>query len=345
MVDLALALLRRRPYDNAFAAFEQRLSQARAEPFRMANAPAALCHYGTLDAFHGVLKDQTFWSTDHHTLDDPEELKAVEDRVDAVLATMTPPGRRSAALFRRFRMAYPKRRLHQVVTLYVSCFSTSIDDLSLWHSFAKMGGVCMVMKTFNDEAPPALYNGLQVSRSAHQVVYDADESERKIRAGFANVLREFEEFGPTADRFDREGYEPEFLNADGEPEGGVRLRAGLAAMVQLAMVAALAAISSKRDKFKHEAEWRWIGAFIDDVTRYVREKGTKRYLVLPLRAGGKRLEFEKIVVWGPDTAAMMPKVRSALVAAGYDQGTIEIVASKHPFSTSASTASDERIAS
>lgn len=274
-----------------------------------------------MEGLRGILTGQVFRATDHHDVDDKGELKAAENRVDAVLRELrrkvpTP----SARLLNAFFESYSSRRVADHVTVYLSCFTSMVDGPYHWESFAKNGGACLVLKAIPDETPPAMFRGFHLGRRALPVVYDATVWEERIRAGFLGVLREHEAFAETARIWKLED------------------EARQKTIVELAIVAANAGISAKDPKYREEAEWRWIAVSEPGPRRLPTEKSkptadskAKRYLPLRFRPGTKRFEIDEVIVRGPDSTGAISEAHEILRDAGYPPTAPNVRASEHPF--------------
>lgn len=301
-------------------------------PFRVqeGEAPPKLCHYTSMEGLRGILTGQVFRATDHHDVDDEGELRAAEDRVDAVLKELrlkVPAS--SAGLFDGFSSLYSTRRVADHVTVYLSCFTSMVDKLYHWKSFAKNGGACLVLKTIPGEIPPKMFRGFLLGRWHLPVVYDPAVSEERIRAGFLGVLREHEAFSETARIWN--------LEDDARQK----------TIVALAIVAAKAGISAKNPQYREEAEWRWIavsempsGRLPTEKTKTTGDGKGKRYLPLRFRQGTKPFEIDEVIVRGPDSAVAINEAQEILRGAGYPPNDHIVRVSEHPFEETASSPID-----
>lgn len=297
-------------------ALERRMESASSRPFQSASSPSVLCHYTSMEGLRGILLQQAFRATDHHDVDDKGELSAAEDRIDAVLADLaagaSPVGRDVLMHFHEF---YSVRRIRDYVTIYLSCFTSHRDELYHWQEFARTGGACLVLKAFPNETAPQMYRGAKLARSAHEVVYTESVWEDRLRAGFSAVLSEYE------------------LTRSDAALWGFADDARRFAVVQMALVAAYAGLSSKRSKYSREVEWRWIAVpDPDDIHRLVvEERNGKKFLTLRFREAPKMFDLEEVIVWGPDTDALTAEAGAILLAAGYPAGNPPVRVSTHPF--------------
>jgi hypothetical protein len=306
------------------AGFAARLTAAQGAPFSIQEGefPTKLCHYTSMKGLKGILTGQVFRATDHHDVDDKGELRAAEDRVDAILKELRPKvPAPSAGLFDEFFNFYSTRRVADHVAAYLSCFTSMVDQLYHWASFAKNGGACLVLKFIPGENLPVMFRGFRLGRSAFPVVYDAKVWEERIRAGFLGVLREHEAFAETARIWKLEDVAREKT------------------ILELAVVAANAGISAKDPRYREEAEWRWIAVPETAPGRLPTEKSEpnekgqqKRYLPLRFRPGTKRLEIDEVIVRGPDPTGAINEAHRILLEAGYPPTDLPNVrASEHPF--------------
>lgn len=220
-------------------AFEQGIRRASSGPFLPTAPLAVLCHYTSMKGLRGILGQQAFRHTDHHDLDDKGELGAAEERVRAVLANLAQSATADRDILATFYKYYAERPVRSHLTAYLSCFTSDRDKLRHWTAFAKAGGACLVLKAL-DELPPATYEGQNLGRGMFEVVYEEAVWEHRLRTGFTAVLSEYERWHSDADLW------------------GFAEEARTQLIVDLALVAAHAGLSSKTPQYREEVEWRWV---------------------------------------------------------------------------------------
>jgi hypothetical protein len=301
MVKYMLDSIRLPTVENYLRDFEVRLDGTMKDPFRDQNPPPVLYHYTSWDGLRGILTSQTIRATDHHDLDDAQELRAAENLVDGVVAELSSQvSEQSAQILRAFHAHYAGRRVADWITLYLTCFTSVRDNAYHWKMYAKNDGACLACRNLSDEVPPDEYLGVKIFRGSGRVVYDPQIAEARIRESFLNVLSEYERFAGV-------------LSPAAE---GARTKT----IVQLAIIAATVGITSKTIDYLNDAEWRATAAFTERaVDPEVNVRG-QRFLPLPCRSGGRRIVLEEVIVCGPDSTKAQTQAQEILREAGY-QGT------------------------
>lgn len=290
--------------------YERRLEGLIHRGFGGKGSPPVLCHYTTTDGLKGILRERTFWATAHADMADKKELRALDAVVDEVIAgvekeTVDP----ARDVLRQFRDQHPRTRAADLVMAYLRCFTAEADSLPHWESFTKSGdGICLQLRTLSEAAPSIFGPGLGLS--VLPIEYDADVWRSRVRVGVVAVLDECNAFVKTA---------------AADPKGYFRRRT----VVALAQIAALASVAAKNHEYSDEKEWRHvIVPYPADRVPVRTTPAGKRYLSLPVRANGKLLFIEKVIVRGPN----LDSVRSILADAGYpcdDAAMPDVLISNH----------------
>lgn len=302
------------PATYFMAAFKARLSAAGNRPWRVEVPPEVVCHYTDMAGLRGILTNQVIWATDHHDVEDKDELRAAEAVVDAVVLELRSSLPTQASdLLHEFHGRYSKTRIASVATIYLSCFTKERDASYHWDKFAPKGGACLVLKTVAGEEAPNFYRGVKLGRTGFPIAYDSLVWEARIREGLLGVIREYEAFARCALAWG--------INAEAREE----------TILALINVAAIAGISSKVRDLEPEAEWRWAAVSHSRQEPPVERHGDKRYLPLRFRPGDKKFELDELIVRGPDAAGALREAREILDQAGYSVGAPHIRFSNHPF--------------
>jgi hypothetical protein len=282
--------------------FNAQSEKAAMAPFTAPPPPPVLYHYTGWLGLERIVSDQNMAATAHYDLD--RELRIAETWVDEIVAELQAAASpRAAVLLGTFCDRYGNRRAADHLKIFLTCFSTTRDDCLLWERFAKNDGACLAFNTIVDgEALPPLHMGMPLARSHQPVDYNPTTSKDRIRRGFKSILDVFEEL-PRRNRA--------MMNAAGEE-----------AILNLILVACLAAITSKPPGDHPEAEWRYV-AFPDpsrmaELGKIILKDGRGRdFLPLRFRAPGKRLSLNEVIVFGPDPNAARSHAEEILKEAGY----------------------------
>jgi hypothetical protein len=268
------------------------------------NSPhRVLYHYTTYSGALNILSSQEFWSTAHDCTNDEAELASAHSIVTEVAQVcrqryqMGTP----AEVLDAFLATYPGSMMAQMRTTYLSCFSLARDDENQWRVYGDGGrGICLGIRVL-EEPPPK-------SRQIISIRTEVEYSESALREWLA---AEFEKICLVLARF-----QPSCNNCE----------AGVSALHR---IAAFASIRAKRENFRSEQEVRHITfsrrkSGVVPKERLSAAGKVVRYLPVSLRADGKLIALDEIIIGAnQDAAEAREQLENLLAAKGYTVGSIE----------------------
>jgi hypothetical protein len=261
-----------------------------------------LYHYTSMSAALKILESQKFWATAHDCTNDTGELVSANSVILEIARfyRQTASGLATKALD-LFLRNYDAEMIARVRTAYLSCFSIARDDEKQWQRYGDEGcGVCLGLKVINEPAP--------LSRELFSRLFQVVYSEDSLREWF------FDTFGRVCAAL--AAYPPSDQNA----------RFTLATLRGLA---AFASITTKTFEWRSEQEVRHVtmDRLEPGVTPFVRisaDGKEVRYLPVSLRAKGKLIAFDEIIIGGKrDFGESRKQFEDLLASKGYVLGSIE----------------------
>jgi hypothetical protein len=260
-------------------------------------------HYTSYAGAQGILSSHEFWSTAHDCTNDEAELTSADCIVTEVAQDCHGKYAAGAAakVLDIFLANYPDSMIRQMRTVYLSCFSLARDDENQWRSYGDNGkGICLGIRVLEEEAP----------KSAHTVsaTLDEDYSETSLRYWLAEAL------GNICSALTR--VQPSHHNCE----------EGLSALYR---IAAFASIRAKREKWKDEREVRHVTFVRSETNGEFRERTSItgkviRYLPVPVRADGKLIALDEIIIGqNRDAEETRVQLETLLAAKGYTLGSVE----------------------
>jgi trehalose-6-phosphatase len=262
-----------------------------------------LYHYTTFSGGLNILSSQEFWSTAHDCTNDEAELVSANSIVAEVAQACRQKHTTGTAaeVLDVFLAHYPGSMITQMRTIYLSCFSVAKDDESQWREYGDCGrGLCLGIRILEEPAPK--------SADIVSITLEVDYSETSLRDWLADV---FEKSCQLLARV-----EPSYISR----------AAGLSALYR---IAAFASIRAKRKKWKNEQEVRQVtftrrNAGVEVKKRTSTTGRVVRYLPVSLRANGKLIAFDEIIIGAnQDTQEVQRQLESLLAAKGYAVGSVE----------------------
>jgi Protein of unknown function (DUF2971) len=286
-----------RPPSSIAAFFEQtvlKANQVSSHPF--------LYHYTSLAGAKGILESQIFRSSAHDCTNDDAELNSANAIVIEVAKACRQSAKGTAAKVLDILLNnYPDSMFTNLRTVYLSCFSIARDDESQWKNYGDNGvGICLGIRVLKEKP----IKSAEVVSSQFQVEYSEAALRHWIDETFKNICSALA------------GYPP--LNNN--------LEEGLSALYR---IAAFASIRTKAEKWRSEQEMRYVtfSRHRKSVTPKERVSATGkiiRYLEVPLRADGKLIALDEIIIGAnQNVVEVREQFEKLLAAKGYRVGSIE----------------------
>jgi hypothetical protein len=261
-----------------------------------------LYHYSSFEGALAILKSQVFWATAHDCTNDKGELTSANEIVRTIVKSFQENSTGvTARVLELFLQRFDNEAIATIRTAYLCCFSAERDDQNQWADYGANGaGVCLGLRVIN-EPPPRFQN---VFSRIYKVIYSEDE----LRKWFSETLEKT----------------CALLNRSIVTNNNIRL--GLSTIQGFA---AYASLITKTANWAREKELRHVtmDRFEPGVTPSVR-KGPEgkdiRYLPVSLRANGKLIAFDEIIIGGQrNFEESRNQFETELRSKGYVKGSIE----------------------
>lgn len=261
-----------------------------------------LYHYTSMAGALSILESQKFWATAHDCTNDKGELLSANATIlDVVRRLRTKTFNLPERALTLFLQNYEKEMIAKIRTAYLCCFSVARDDAQQWQRYGFDGkGVCLGLRIINESGPE--------SKETFSRLLEVTYSEDALRQWFSETLEEI------CSALSRYAITPQNVRA---------------ALASVSGVASFASLTTKTPNWSPEQEFR-------HVTMDKSEPGVKpcvrtgadgnaiRYLPVPMRADGKLIALDEIII---GAAQKFEHARSQfeklLKAKGYVEGSIE----------------------
>lgn len=264
-----------------------------------AGAPAVLYHYTTWDAAKAILASRQFWATSHDCTNDEAELVSADRVIVEVTNELLRDAEGAGAeTLRMFLASYQQLHVTRVISIFLACFSDSIDDPSQWRNYGDAGrGLCLGIKVVNEPPPTDSPSALI------KVNYSESSWRDELRKSFGDVCTLLSRAPVTLKN----------------------CNLGLSALLR---TAAFMSISAKRADWAHEREYRRVTLVTRESKIQLNERRVegqvKKYIPVSVRSEGKLIALAEIII-GPNRnfESSRGELQEYLAEIGYRPDTIE----------------------
>ena len=262
---------RRTKARRASLSLEQMFDQVVRDMYDVQTPGTVFYHYTTWAGAQKILSSQQFRATAHDCTNDAAELVSANSIIIEVAKELRENATGTAAkVLDLFIHEYPNRKVNKLITVGLACFSVARDDKEQWKRYGDDGrGICLGIPRLDEPSP--------MNPPAALIKVDYSES------SWRNNLRK--SFGKVCSILSRNEDSPQNCELG---------------RLTIHRIAALTSIKAKQAKWVAEQAFRLVTLVRRNTGIQLKEREsagkTMRYLHVSLRAEGKRIALDEIII-------------------------------------------------